>query len=244
MIDFFPEYADLRTVAKARITSRHLLTMSSGLAWTEAVAWKSSRNNERQLFEAKDPYHYTLKQRVASPPGLVFNYSGGATSLLAGLLARTTGTRIDDYARAKLFTPLGITDFEWLSFAGSAEIAAFGGLRLRPRDLAKLGQLVLSNGLWNGNRVLPDGWVEESTRPRLNTEAHLYYGYHWWLGRSLLRGRDLRWIAGVGAGGQRLFVVPELELVVAINAAHYRSRLQGLIPTAILNRFVLPAVKD
>jgi CubicO group peptidase (beta-lactamase class C family) len=244
VIDVFPEYADLRTADKARITFRHLLTMSHGLVWNENISWNDATNNERLMLEAKDPYRYVLEQPVALPPGILFNYSGGATTLLAGALAKTTGLKIDDYAREKLFTPLGITDFEWLGFTGSTEIAAFGGLRLRPRDLAKIGQLMAADGAWNGQRVLPAGWVTESTRPRLNTDGLLYYGYQWWLGRSLLRGRDLTWTAGYGNGGQRLFVVPELDLVVAINAAHYDSPLQGIIPFAIFTRLVLPAVKD
>jgi CubicO group peptidase (beta-lactamase class C family) len=88
----------------------------------------------------------------------------------------------------------------------------------------------------------------ESTRPRIKINAErygpLYYGYQWWLGRSLLSGHELPLIAAFGNGGQRLFVVPELDLVVAINAAHYGSLLQALIPAAILNQFVLPAVND
>lgn len=99
-------------------------------------------------------------------------------------------------------------------------------------------------GSWNGSRIVPQRWIAESTTPRLNTEGLLYYGYQWWMGRSLLRGRDVAWIGGFGNGGQRLFVVPGLDLVVAINACHYGSPLQGTIPLAILNRLVLPAVKD
>jgi CubicO group peptidase (beta-lactamase class C family) len=198
------------------------------------------------MLEAKDPYRYVLEQPIALPPGVLFNYCGGATTLLGAALAKAVGRKIDVYAREKLFGPLAITDFEWLGFTGSTEVAAFGGLRLRPRDLAKLGQLMADDGRWNGKQVLPTGWADEAARPRVNTEGYgvLYYGYQWWLGRSLLSGRDLSWIAGFGNGGQRLFVVPELDLVVAINAAHYGSPLQGLIPIAILNRFVMPAVKD
>lgn len=244
VIDVFPEYASLRTPEKARITFRHLLTMSHGLVWDENVAWTNARNNERMMFEAKDPYRYTLEQPVALPPGVLFNYSGGATSLLASALMKATGRKVDDYAKEKLFTPLGITDFEWLDFSGSNEIAAFGGLRLRPRDLAKIGQLMSSGGTWNGNRVVPKDWVAASIQPRVNTDSLFYYGYQWWLGRSLLRGRDLTWIAGIGNGGQRLYVVPELELVVVVNSAHYGSPLQGAIPFGIFNRLVLPAVKD
>jgi len=245
VVDSFPEYAELRTPENARITFRHLLTMSHGLKWDESVAWMSPYNNERLMFEAADPYRYVLEQPMAISPGTAFNYSGGASSLLGRVLAKTTGRRVDDYAREKLFGPLAITDFEWLNFAGSPEIAAFGGLRLRPRDLAKLGQLLASGGQWSGRQVVPADWIAESVKPRLNTDGSLlYYGYQWWMGRSLLRGRDLTWIGRLGNGGQRLYVVPDLDLVVAINSAHYNSPLQGVIPISILNRFVLPAIKD
>ncbi|MDI1285709.1 MAG: serine hydrolase [Reyranella sp.] len=244
VIDSFPEYASLRTPENARITFRDLLTMAPGWKWNESADWLSVDNTERPMFEADDPYRYIWERPVVVTPGTLFNYSGGATTLLGGVVARTTGRRIDDYAREKLFGPLSITDFEWLDFAKAKEIAAFGGLRLRPRDLAKIGQLMVSGGMWNGQRVLPEGWVAESTKPRLNTEGLLFYGYQWWLGRSLYRGRSVDWIGGVGLGGQRLFVLPKLDLVVAINSAHYSGPLQGIIPYAILNRFVLPAIKD
>ena len=179
---------------------------------------------------------------MASPPGVSFNYSGGATTLLGAALAKAVGQSLEVYAKEKLFEPLGITDFEWLGFTNSATVAAFAGLRLRPRDLAKLGQLVADQGRWNGKQILPGWWIGESTTPRVNVDAHgaLYYGYQWWLGRSLLNGRELTWTAGYGAGGQRLFIVPGLDLVVAVNAFNYRAH----IPIAILNRLVMPAVTD
>ena len=242
VVDYFPEYADLRTTKNARINFQHLLTMSHGLRWDESRGWKSQGNNERQLLEAKDPYRYVLEQRMALPPGVSFNYCGGATSLLAAALAKAVGKRIDVFAAEKLFEPLGITDVEWLSFTGSTELAAFAGLRLRPRDLAKLGQLMVDDGRWNGNQIVPASWIRESTKPRMNTDGHgaLYYGYQWWLGRSLLGGHDLTWTAGFGSGGQRLFIMPQLDLVVVVNAFDH----QYSIPLAILNRFVLPAVTD
>ncbi len=204
--------------------------------------WTSRANNERLLFESKDPCCYVLEQPMALPPGAAFNYCGGATTLLAAALAKAVGRSLEAYASETLFGPLGITDTEWLGFAGSPLVAAFAGLRLRPRDLTKLGQLVADEGCWKGRQILPAQWIAESTRPHLDAEGFqaLYYGYHWWLGRSLLNGRELTWTAGFGSGGQRLFIVPALDLVVAVNAFNYRNH----IPAAILNRFVLPAVMD
>ena len=240
VLDGFPEHAGLRSARNAGITFRHLLTMAHGQRWDESRSWKSPWNNERQLLEAGDPVRYVLEQPMAAPPGAVFCYSGGATTLLAAVLARAVGRGLDAYAREAMFEPLGIADVDWLRFPNAPEVAAFAGLRLRPRDLAKLGQLVADDGRWDGRQLLPDGWIAESTTPRLNVEGRpgLFYGYHWWLGRSLVHGREVGWTAGFGSGGQRLFVVPSLDLVVVVTAFDPRPA----IPLALLDRFVLPAV--
>lgn len=244
VFDAFPEYADLKTPEKARITFRDLLTMSAGLAWEENVPWNDPRNNERELIMAADPFRYTLSQPVAFPPGTAYAYSGGGTSLLGETLIRSTGRPLRDYAREKLFQPIDAPDFEWLDAGVSGKLGAFGSLRMRPRDAAKLGRLLLTDGLWNGRQVIPAGWAAESIKPRINGEGLFFYGYQWWLGRSFRNGGELTWAAGVGLGGQRLYVVPALDLVVMVAAGHYRDGLQGPIPFGIFNRVVLPAVKD
>jgi CubicO group peptidase (beta-lactamase class C family) len=244
VFDAFPDYAELRTPEKARITFRDLLTMSAGLAWEENRPWKDPRNNEARMILAADPFRYILSRPVAHPAGTVYAYSGGGTSLLGETLVRSTGRSLRDYAREKLFQPIDVLDFEWLDAGVSRKLGAFGSLRLRPRDAAKLGRLLLTDGQWNGKQVLPPGWAAESVKPRINGEGLYFYGYQWWLGRSFRNGGELDWAAGVGLGGQRLYVVPTLDLVVMINAGHYSGPLQGVIPAGIFNRVVLPAVKD
>ena len=244
VIDQFPQYADLRTPENARITFRYLLTMSSGLKWDESLPYSDPNKGERRLIESADPVRYVFEQPVIATPGTVYNYNGGNTTLLGAMLAKATGRRLDDYAREKLFGPLGVTDFEWISMPANGEIAAASGLRLRARDSAKLGQILLADGLWNGKQILPKGWAAESVKASINGEGLYYYGYQWWLGRSFLRGRDFVWSAGVGYGGQRLYTVPALDLVVMINAGHYGGPLQGTLPFGIFTRLVLPAVKD
>ncbi len=243
VLDFFPEYADLRTPEKDRITFADLLTMSSGLQWDEDRSYDDPRNDEMGMLTSADPFRYILAKPLAASPGTTYLYSNGDASLLGAALVRGTGRPWSDYARDKLFTPLGIVDFDWDAVGRSRKLGPYGSLRLRPRDVAKLGQLVLADGVWNGRRILPTGWAAQSIAPRLNGEGLFFYGYQWWLGRSFVDGRELRWAAGFGIGGQRLFVVPSLELVVSLSLGQYGGRLQGIVPTAILNKIVLPSVK-
>lgn len=244
VIDAFPEYGGLRTPTLAKVTFRHLLTMSSGFVWDESAPYSDPANSERRLIESRDPLRYVLEQPFSTEPGAFYNYDGGNTTLLGATVARTTGRRLDDYARDKLFAPLGITDFEWKTMPASGQLAYASGLRLRARDTAKLGQLLLTDGMWQGVQIVPKGWADDSLVPRINGDGLYFYGYQWWLGRTFFKERDLHWAAGVGYGGQRLFVVPDLDLVVMVNAGLYASRLQAVIPQAIFNRVVLPAVRD
>src|SRR5262245_13551414 len=177
VFDAFSDYADLKTPEKARITFRDLLTMSAGLVWDESRPWDDPRNNEAGMILATDPFRYILSQPVAYKPGTVYAYSGGGTSLLGEALVRSTGRPLRDYARDKLFTPLDVSDFEWLDAGVSGKLGAFGSLRLRPRDAVKLGRLLLTDGQWNGRQVLPSGWAAESVKPRINGEGLYFYGY-------------------------------------------------------------------
>jgi CubicO group peptidase (beta-lactamase class C family) len=243
VLPLLPEYADLRSPEKDRITLRDLLTMSQGLAWNEDLPYSDPNNSEEQMDDAPDPVRYTLSRPVETPPGAVFNYSGGSAIIIGRLLRKATGQTIDALARTELFEPLGITDFEWLPVA-SGEPAAASGLRLRPRDTAKLGQLVLDHGAWHGKQVVPADWIAAATAPHINAQLLWFYGYQFWLGRSLVHGREVEWALGLGYGGQRLFIVPALDLVVLVHAGLYHSSIQGMVPLIVLNRYVLPAIKE
>src|SRR5437660_3010970 len=111
---------------------------------------------------------------------------------------------------------MGITDFEWTRVKGDTD--AGGGLRLRPRDMAKIGQLVLAGGRWNDRQIVSKAWIETSTALKLKATNNQSYGYLWWLGRSQHNGRVVTWIGALGRGGQAMRIVPELDLVVMVNA--------------------------
>jgi CubicO group peptidase (beta-lactamase class C family) len=242
VFSFLPQYGSLRTPAKERISLRHLLTMSSGIAWNENIPYTDAQNSERRMIDAPDPYRYVLEQPLIEEPGKVWNYSGGSTALLAAVLQRTSGKWIVKFARDELFTPLGITDLEWVQMPASGEFAAASGLRLRPRDMAKLGQLVISHGIWKGKPIVSAEWLKEATMRRFPVETNYYYGYQWWISSSVVNGKKINWFEAFGLGGQRIIIVPSLELVVVFTTGLYDMENASLATTSLLDDYVLPAV--
>jgi len=224
-LSLFPDLADLNGQGREAITLAQMLSMSSGLAWNEWNATGLLDNDEFGLIWRSAQAHYVFDRPMAAPAGTLFNYNGGNTAVLAQLLVERVGMSLPDYARKQLFEPLGITDWEWVDdFRGRP--MAHAGLRLRPRDLARIGQLVLQHGQWQGRQIVPAEWIAESTRPRIDTgiEPGLQYGYQWWLGQVEAGGVQQGWIGGIGRGGQRLWIVPGLDMVVVATAGDYNQR--------------------
>ena len=251
VFSFFPEYADLRTPEKDKITLRHLLTMSAGFAWDEeSLPYNNYGNSERPMDDAIDPYRYVLSQPMASAPGEQYNYCGCSAALLGAILKKVSSESLGVLAKAALFAPLGISDAEWGHPPGmrghfeNGDVMPHAALRLRPRDLAKIGQMVLDRGTWQGTRIVSSDWIEQSTSPQINGGSLYFYGYQWWLGRSLAGRREIDWVAGVGLGGQRLYIVPDKRIVVAVNAGLYNERQPAAVGNIVLNRYVLPALRN
>jgi CubicO group peptidase (beta-lactamase class C family) len=242
----FPEYPDLAAdPARAGLTVEHALTMTLGLDWHEDVPYTSTANSEIAMEFAPDRYRFVLERPIVEAPGSRWSYCGGATALLGALIARGSRQRLQDFARDRLFGPLGIDAFEWMA-GGDGVVSPASGLRLSPRDLARIGQLVLDRGWWDGREVVPATWIEELLRPRVQIGDGREYGYQWYLGSSSLGGSDARslpWVGANGNGGQRLFVFPDLALVVAQTAGTYNAANQSALSTTILNELVLSALR-
>jgi CubicO group peptidase (beta-lactamase class C family) len=244
VLSLFPELADLRTPERDAITLEQLSSMSSGLAWDE---WNAGplTSDETRLFWKSDLVRFVFDRPLAAKPGTHFNYNGGGTATLAELLTRGGGKPLLEQVREELFEPLGITRWEWaLDLRGRP--LAFAGLRMRPRDMAKLGRLVLDGGRWRGRQLVPEAWVAAALRKQIATELRmppdveggLGYGYQWWTGNVAWRGRQLTWSAALGNGGQRIFIVPELDLTVVTTAGDYGHREIGRVVGDLFARIV------
>jgi CubicO group peptidase (beta-lactamase class C family) len=240
---FYPGYAHQAFVVGKDITLEHLLTMSTGLEWNESVtSYGTLANDETRLFWDLAPARYVLSRPRVAPAGAHFTYSGGDTAVLADIVVRVTKTPLRELARTALFEPLGIHEWQWTGDLHGRPLA-FAGLRMRPRDVAKLGRLVLAHGLWQGHQIVPAEWLNDSLRPHIAATDGLQYGYQWWVGAVEWHGHTLPWDAAVGNGGQRLFVVPDLDLTVTITAGSYNDGGIGRTVAGVFRR-VVAAVRE
>lgn len=236
----FPDYPDLARdpeLAKRRIF--HVLTMTLGQAWNEDLPYTDPRNCEIAMEMAPDRYRFILERPALAEPGTGWTYTGGASALLGRFIERGSGLSLLDFARRHLFDPLGIAAVEWIAGADGTYSAA-SGLRLRPRDLAKIGHCVLKDGRWDGEQIIPADWLAQAFTPRVTCFDDIGYGYQWYLKDSTDRNGPRRF--AMGNGGQRLILIPERGLAIAILCGQYNHPDQWQTPAAIMLEHVLPAL--
>jgi len=236
----FPEYQDLAADPERRkILIRHALSMRMGTEWNEELPYSNPGNSEIAMELAEDRYRFVLDRPLVQEPGEGWTYNGGATAIIAHLIAKGTGKKLDQYAKEKLFDPLNITNYEWVrGFDG--EPSAASGLRLNAHDLAKVGQLILANGKINGKQAIPASWLQASFTPGSTLRSGLRYGYFWWLAP---RGSPPRWVAGFGNGGQRLSINKKFETVIVVFAGNYNKPGAWKLPVKIIVDFLVPALE-
>jgi len=241
ILDFFPDYeVENPDPLKEEITIRDLLTMTAGLEWNEFEYSYSDLLNTINLWAvSEDQVKYVLDRPMAYTPGTVFEYSTGYSHLLSAIIWRSTGMRTDLFVNEKIFTPLNITGYYWATDSSGIPFGG-NGLRLKTRDMAKFGYLYLKSGQWGSGEVVPGEWVEESVQPHIANRfvQGYYYGYQWWV-------RQNQYFAAVGYGGQWIFVIPELEMVVVYTGLlDQDDSWQTSAPERLLQTYILPAITE
>jgi CubicO group peptidase (beta-lactamase class C family) len=241
----FPQYGDLPDMAqRSRWTIAHALTMTLGIEWNEDLSYDDPRNGQTAMEAAPDRYRYVLERPLVASAGERWIYCGGATALIGKIIENGTGRKAHEYARAMLFDPLGLGPTEW-RLSRDRERNFPSGLAMRPRDLARIGQMLVDGGKASAQQLVPADWLEASFKPAAKIRERRDYGYFWYLGKfnATTGPFSERWIAAHGNGDQRLFVFPGLELVAVVTAGNYNSRDQGNLPIRVMTEVVLPNLR-
>ncbi|HSG07208.1 MAG TPA: serine hydrolase [Longimicrobiales bacterium] len=208
---------------KKDITLRHLLTMTSGIAFDN-----DDFTVELLVDRPGDPVAHILDKPLYAEPGDSFYYRDADPQLLSAAVTRVTGETLEQIARTDLFQPLGITDFHWEADGAGTTLGPIG-LFLRPRDRVKVGQLVLSRGIWQGRRLVSEQWIELSTSTQvMGHDPEAPYGFYWWI------VPELGAVTAMGHGGNYIFVARESDLVIVLESLPHANADAG----APLDRFL------
>ncbi|MEM7380663.1 MAG: serine hydrolase [Bacteroidota bacterium] len=242
---FFPEYKEYDTGKRSQLTIKHLLNMSSGMEWNENVPYDNPENSEIQMTSSEDPIAFVLSRAIITEPGEAWEYNGGTTQLLSAIIEKVSGSNIHEFAKQYLFKPLGINRSEWTNFPGTELPAAASGLRLRSRDMMKLGLLYANNGKWDNRQILTEAWVQEATQAHIRFgRNNVGYGYQFWIlpGDSFREGQTHEIAAAFGNGGQRIYIDYIHHIVVVVTAGNYNQWTIEKDSESLLIDFVYPAI--
>ena len=239
ILPLFPDYQPVAAIDanKQALTVRDLLTMRTGYDWSEQNYSGSPLERLNTCF--CDWIRLMLDWRLREAPGARFEYVSGGVILLGAAIERGTGVRVDRFLDAELFTPLGFGAFEWFHGQPQGLPHTGGGLSLRPRDMAKLGTLIVTRGRWQGRQIISEAWIRESTQtqpgpPHVFGGRPTTYSYLWW-------GLPGGVTTASGARGQWIFAVPDRELVVVSTAGNDDGNASAAV--RILYDYILPALR-
>lgn len=221
--DFFPQLTQDRDPRKAEITLAHLLTMTAGWGWDEFGGRKSFPKMTRSPHWVQ----YVLEQPLEDDPGTRMVYNSGNSQLLSAILAMCSGMSTARFTEQHLLHPLGIEAYEWEEDPQGVHTGGFG-MKLRPIDLWRFGQLYLQQGFWAGRQLISQELVQRSVSPAVGTEPPRRgrYGWHWWTDRFPDRspGDAVEYFYARGYGGQFVYCLPGLDTVVVLTQDQQRHK--------------------
>lgn len=218
---------------KAQITLADLLSMTSGLD----CRGQGRMTLLQEMLRSPHLANYMLSRPVENSPGKVFDYCGGNAEVVSAVLTRETGSSALALARDNLFGPLGITNVAWPTDSDDVS-HGWGDLRLQPRDMAKLGYLWLHNGRWENRQIIPADYLAQALQSHISVQPGIDYGYGMWL----YPGHTPMDFEANGTGGQRITVIPSLDMVEVMTGGGFDANVvQALISNAAKPASTLPA---
>lgn len=235
--DFLPDYFEnIDDVNKKDITLYNALTMTGGL--------ESIDSNFYAYEYSADWLDFALKEPLVDKPGEKFAYNTGLPHFLSAIITNTSKMSTLDFADKYLFNQIGVSVEQW-EMDRKGYYGGGVGLYMKAEDMAKFGYLYLNNGLWDGKQIIPKEWVSESTKKHIEADSERDYGYLFWLQdiKDKIHNKTYSTISADGYGGQKIVVVPELDMVVVITANAQSSSIDKTDDQDIIWDYVLPAVK-
>lgn len=250
IFDYLPDHQHLRQGGKENITIEHLVSMRAGLEWKEWSAPYSSAANPAVgiwFQQEKDPISFILEMPLVDEPGTRFNYSTGNMYVLGEILRNASGLTIDTFSVKHLFEPLGVDTLDWYLTFGNG-VWDTNSLKLSPRSMVKFGVTFLNKGIWKGQRIISEQWVEKSAMPfdgnlgiNVPGEASgkMGYSYTWWTKNYKRSGKTIHLYTASGWGGQHIMVLPEVKTVVVFTGGNFVTKRP---PFKLLEKYIIPAI--
>jgi hypothetical protein len=187
-----------------------------------------------------DAVKFVLNRPVVREPGKQFQYCACNSMLLSAILEEATGMTAAEFGKLYLFEPLGISQYHWNSYA-DGHTHTDGGLSLRPRDMAKIGLLMLNNGQWKGNRIVSESWIAESTQARETVGLGVQYGYQWWREKESILLENIETYFAAGFGGQLINIYPDQNMILIFTSDTSNHDENSARIMFLRSRYILPA---
>jgi len=223
---FFPEYNALDwSNGKDKITIKHLMQMTAGLAWNEEnTSYISLQNHSNQLAWSKDWIGFALDMPMSSYPGEKFNYSSANPIIISALLNKIFDGGHELFVQQELFKPLNIEQYNYHRSVYNPHILA--DVEMLPKDMLKIGRLVQQKGIWEGNQVVASDWIKEMLENTIDTnKENLQYGYFWWHTSLEVNAKHFVVNYAWGYGSQHIFLVKEIDLIMVCTGKNYDVNL-------------------
>ncbi len=223
---------------KNDITVEDVLNMTTGLDCDDMDG--ASAGNESNVLQATDIVRFMLDLPLVHGPGEHWAYCTGSTHLIGAVIESATGMSVQEFAEIHLLEPLNITQSKWNTAGGIAHTG--GGFRMRSIDMAKFGQLYLTKGRWHGQKIISEEWINRSGMTPVEVTSDFGYGYLWWKRVFKVDGRPIRSLCAQGNGGNHIFVLPDLGLVVVLAGSAYGEIYGPAQTSMMMSKYILPAV--
>lgn len=236
---YFPEFNTFNN-EKAVITIKHLLTMKSGYGQIEgnilsSLKFVKSNNWVKYIFDL--PLHFKPDEK--------FEYNSANTHILSAILTKATGMSASDFAEKYLFNPLGIKKYKWEEDPTGYNFGA-GNLFLKPRDMAKIGHLILNNGVWDNKQIISHGWIKDSFNRQHYWDFGFHYGYLWYIKDEVQQCSNIRCVtySAAGAGGQKILMVPELNILLVLTSKYSFLKDRSYHLNLMISKYMISWIKN